>query len=799
VDVKTSIVHAVRTLQRAPWYAATALGTITLTIALGSTVFAVVDGVLFKPLPYPDAHRLFSLMGSSGKPGEGTASLSARDVEYLAAADPRIRVIATGGGTSFTHPSRPDVTIWAASVDPAFFDVIGQYPLVGGFTAEHFQPALPGAPQPAIVSYTFWQQWLGGDTRAVGRTLEMLTARLLVVGVLPRDFLYPAGHARITPAVLVPQVLTNQERGDRWNRRFTGIVRLQDGITKAEAAAKLDAAMAAQVHQYATREGTSIPGPYARVVWRSLDAEFGSRERPLFRPAFAGAVLLIVLGAINVSGLFVARIRDRARELSVRVALGARRRDVAGLLLGESLLVAIAGGALGALLASPLLEAALALLPDSLLLLKEPRVDWRVAVFAAAAAVGPVLLFSSIPVLSAIGVSNAERLSAAAASTPRVRTWGRSSLLAAETAIGLTLVLSGSLLLASFVVLRSQDSGFDADSLAVVQLRTTRTVTPPERDAIEQRAIARMRTVPGVSGVATASTPVLERMFGGSDFEIPPGGRRHFANDVRISSGFFEVTGLTLLDGRLPTPEETETSRPIAVVGALTAEAYWPGARAVGQVLESRAGSATVIGVVEDARFGSQDDDRMGEIYLPGTGRRYVYFLKTAGDPDDVARDVALALRSDVPEVLVRRAESLDAALSRSVRPHRFRMALFALAGGAALLLVAVGVAGLVATSVARRVREIGIRTALGARRRQLVSMIVLEHLRPSIAGVLAGALASWWASTLLGAFLYGIDAHEPLVWTAAIATLVGVSAIAAWLPARRASAVDPIVVLRVE
>jgi ABC-type antimicrobial peptide transport system permease subunit len=288
-------------------------------------------------------------------------------------------------------------------------------------------------------------------------------------------------------------------------------------------------------------------------------------------------------------------------------------------------------------------------------------------------------------------------------------------------------------------------------------------------------------------------------MYGGSSFKLPGGARRHMANDIAISPGFFEVAGLQLLDGRLPTTEEIETGRPVAVVGALTADAYWPGGRAVGQVLESRQGSVAVIGVVEDARLGSQDDDRMGEIYLARPGQRYAYFLKTAGDPEDVARDVALALRTDVPEVLVRRAESLDAALSKSVRLHRFRMVLFALAGGAALLLVAVGVAGLVATSVVRRMREIGIRAALGARRRQLVSMIVLDHLRPSIAGVLLGGLASWWASGLLRSFLYGIEAHEPLVWAAAIATLLMVSAIAAWLPARRASAVDPIVVLRAE
>lgn len=175
--IPASIRQALRTLLRSRWYAVTAIGTIALTIALGSTVFAVVDGVLFKPLPFPDSHRLFSLMGASSTQGQGTASLAARDLEHLAAADPRIRVTGTGGGLSFTHPERPDVTIWAAAIDPAFFDVLGQYPLVGGFTAEHFHAALPGAPQPGIVTYTFWQQWLAGEDDAVGRTIEMLNSR----------------------------------------------------------------------------------------------------------------------------------------------------------------------------------------------------------------------------------------------------------------------------------------------------------------------------------------------------------------------------------------------------------------------------------------------------------------------------------------------------------------------------------------------------------------------------------------------------------------------------------------------
>ena len=234
-----------------------------------------------------------------------------------------------------------------------------------------------------------------------------------------------------------------------------------------------------------------------------------------------------------------------------------------------------------------------------------------------------------------------------------------------------------------------------------------------------------------------------------------------------------------------------------------TARAYWPGGRAVGQILESQNLSITVVGVVEEARWGSQADTGYGEIYLPAglVPRRsvLVHLLRTAGDPDLTARDVALVVRQDVPGTLVRRAESFEAALSRSVRMQRFRTILFTLAGASALLIVAVGIAGLVGTGVARRVREIGIRAALGASRGRLVRMVVVEHLRPAVAGLALWLLGSWWAVRLVRAFLYEIDAHDLRVWTAATALLLAVVLIAAWIPARRAGSVDPIEVLRAD
>jgi hypothetical protein len=296
--------------------------------------------------------------------------------------------------------------------------------------------------------------------------------------------------------------------------------------------------------------------------------------------------------------------------------------------------------------------------------------------------------------------------------------------------------------------------------------------------------------------------PLLENMVGGSQFAPPTGANRFLAIDVPVAGAFFETVRLRLLQGRLLTETEITSGRPLAVVSELTAREYWPGGSAVGQTLTGDDHSVTIVGVVAEARFTAQDETRQGEIYLPASLSRRnwtVYLLRTTGDPDTVSRDAALAVTRDVPDVLVRRAESLDTALRKSVRLHDFRTLLFAVPASLGLFLLAVGILGLVAMGVARRVREIGIRSALGAQRRQLVAMVVVDHLRPAALGAGAGLLLSWWTTRLLSGFLYRIDAHEPIVWLVATLGLLSVSIIAAWIPAHRAATVDAMTVLKAD
>jgi putative ABC transport system permease protein len=782
-----------RTLVRSKWYAFTAIGTISLTIALSATVFAVVDGVLFKPLPYPESDRIFQVFGVSDAASPPEV-LSSSDLRNLNGADSRLSVTAFGSGVSLTHPDRPDATIWSARIAPNFFDVLGQRPLVGGFTPEDFA-AVPvtGSPRPAIVTHSFWRQRLTSNPAAVGQTIDLLGQRFVIAGILPQDFLFPDSYGRKRPDILMPS--------PRSAGSLTAIVRLGEGISRDDAKARLDAALTSR--SAAVPTNSQGPGRFVGVHMRPLSSALGADERPFFSAAFAGAALLILLGAINVAGLSSARRHDRQRELAIRTALGAERGHLVTLLLGESFVIAVSGAAIGLLLANPLLFTALRMLPETLLLMKPPGIDWRVATFAVFAAVLPVVVLALAPALAVVREAPAYRLAGGITATPRYRGGGRGVILATQSAIGIVLLIGGSLMAASFAAVRAQDVGLDPENMAIVDVRMTQRMTPEDNRARHQRVFDRLRQMPDVVDVAAVDAAVFEQLFMGSQFKVPIAVEGFRAGDYAVSGSFFKIAGLRLLAGRFPTPEEIDANRPLAVVSEETAQKYWPNEPAVGQVLESAHPSrlVTVVGVVGEARWVSQDNPRGGQIYIPrGMSQTFspVYFLKTSADPNVVVRDLPLVLRRDVPDVVVRRAESLDRAIAQSVRLYRFRTVLFALSAGAALLLLSVGVWGLVASGVARRFREIGIRGALGAQQRQLVAMIMLEHLRPVIAGVSSGLLASWWATRLVTHFLYEIDPHEPFVWMGSVVGLMVVASLAAWLPARRASAVSPSTVLRI-
>ncbi len=293
--------QTIRRLTLSPGYALTAIGTIALTITLATTVFAVVDGVLFKSLPYPDAHRLFRLTGLDDT--AGSAALALADVDYLRDADTRIAVAMYQQGGSVVRSQQPALPFRTTHIGQGFFEVIGQPPAIGGFRSEHFEPRPATAPTPALLTHVLWRQWLAGDPSPVGRVVDVVGGRIEVVGVLPRDFVFPAWLGRGMRDLLLPLEFASVPT-DRSARVATAVARLEPAISIAEAQQRLDAAFALWVDEYPPLEEAPRPGPCVAVAMRPLTDTLGARERPMFRVAFSGAALLVLLGAINVAGLF---------------------------------------------------------------------------------------------------------------------------------------------------------------------------------------------------------------------------------------------------------------------------------------------------------------------------------------------------------------------------------------------------------------------------------------------------------------------------------------------------------------
>ena len=793
---------ALRTLLRSRWHAVATVGTIALTISLSSTVFAVVDGVLFRPLPFPNGDRLFFVDGVDAKGRSGR--LSAIDVRYLTDADSRLAVCPIGGTTLAQNPDRPFVSVSAGAVGPNFFDVLGIQPLMGGFVPEHFAALVPGAPRPAILTYQAWRRWLSDRPNPIGAVLELPGARLAVVGVLPKSFISIFGGISEVIA-LVPLVTSPAAAADRWTRGITSaLVRVPPEVSVAQVSGQLDAVFAGHQGDYPIGKDSSVP--HVKTRMRAVSQAIGDVERSTFRIAFLGTMLLVVMGALNVTALTVARSGDRIREFGLRAALGASRSAIVSLWLTEAAVVAVLGAAAGLALAPLLVQTAIALVPWSRQIPGVISLDWRVAGFACFAAVVPLLLTAAIPAIRVSRHATAGTLRQDSRVLTGSRSWSRGVLLVAESAIGMTLVIVSSLMWGGYLLLRSEHVGFDVDKLAIVELARVRGETSDVWTPREALAFERIRQVPGVSDVATIGAPFLARLqqIRSTDFARAGSTDRSSSSrvyELPVSGAFFEVAGLELVAGRFPTRAEIDRGEPLAVINAPASGWLFGNDPPIGQVLDDGKQTLTVVGVVELAQFTSQIRQQFGQIYVPinikAAPDRRTLLVRTDASPQRVAEEIGKALRRDIPGVLVVRSESMNTALQEGEPVMRFDALLFGVAGAAALVLVSVGVAGLVATNVARRVRELGIRTTLGAKPVQLIRMVVSTQLRPVMVGLAIGLLASWWTSKLVRAYRY--DSHDPRVWSAAVLIVLAAAVVAAWIPARRASRVDPTVALRAE
>jgi predicted permease len=780
-----------RALLRSPWFAAACIGTVTLSIALASTVFAVVDGVLFDRLPYERPDRLALLFRNIDDParleqlrrgtGRAGSTFSATELLNWREANAGFQISAfliNFGIGPVAGAGMAQETTWAARVDSMFFTVLGVQPMMGGFRDEHYrQPYQSGKlrAHPAVISHRLWRRIRpDGEDRLPRDLLRVGDGTLQVVGVLPPDFAFPTNFARTTPDVLLPLDVTADQTG------LQGIVRLSDDGGLAGAAEQLRGA-----------------------VLDPVDHALGNRERSTFRLAFGAVLVVVFLAGLNVAVLLSARGRHRASELAVRTALGASPRKLLQLLLAEALLIALAGATFGGLAARPMLDVAMTAMPTGYLLIKTPQIDVRVLVFAVLAATSTLLVFAAWPAVRTVRSATFGHLRSEHGSTPVSRAWRRIALVG-QSAAGILVVIAGTLLVAGFAALWREDVGLERQGTAVVDVTARAVAGEAERAKLLEAAEETAARVPGVERVSSLSGPFLRNAIAGSSFVAPVGALEVVAQDVPVGAGFFETAGLRLLAGRFPTAEEIVSGRPVAVVSRSLARAYWPGRDPLGQPMSSKSGvPIVVVGVVDEIRVvGLEEFRQTAEIYVPmrraSARADRVLILRAAGDPGEVAERVATAILQQWPELFITRAESIDSALAGTVRTRQFQSRLFGAFAVATLVLLGVGIFGAIAMHTAARNREIGVRMALGATASSVRRMILVENLGPVLIGLSVGGLCAWWTTTLLASVIYGVEPHDLRLWALAGFFVSATALVAAWLPAVKASRIDPQVVLRI-
>jgi predicted permease len=812
--------RAVRALRHAPWYAGAVIVVLTLGIALSTTVFAVVDGVLFKPLPFPRSSELISVqvgIRAVSGPSRQRPWISASDAAAWRQTMPDVQLTIFRTGRSARFEEVNDNPMGVAEIEPHFFDVVGVRPLMGGFSADHFVETLAAAP--VIISYELWQTRFAGAADIVGRRVVRGTASMVIVGVLPPGFVFPARqHAQ----VLMPLRLSALERTNPRHRAFEGIARIPAGATIETTGRRLEAAMAEVARsfpapaplpagrRYANPE---LLGPFDFAALRPLDDWLAARPRALFLAVFISAAALVLLGCVNVSGLMAARTMDRQREIDLRRALGAGARDIARLVLAEAGVLAAAGTLLGLALAFPAFRLAMSLLPDDLSLLKIPAIDWRAGAFAALLLALSVTGVSIWPIRRGLRATGTTRLAFAARNVPRFRSAGRFVVVSAQIAIGLALTLGGALLVGSLVRLYQADIGIDARGVFAVEVRIPESAAgrnPGATEAILLRIVDGARSIPGVSVAGATDAPILSNLLWGDDGWKTPAGTSPagYLNVHGVTPGFFEVVRPRLLDGRLPSNDELDRGERIVVVSQSIAARVWPGRSAVNELLEysgSDGGRSQflVVGVVADARFTGWDEGRFNQIYAPITAMRRGstvpnLLLRTSAE-GAVLAGLQPIMRAEGADVRAVRAMPLTTMFAETVRKRRFQSWLFGSFAAGALVIVGVGVLGLMAMTAARRTREVGVRMALGATKDSVIRLFVREQLGAVLTGVAAGCLVSAWAAKFLDDYLYGMKPYDVPMWSVSIALITATAIVGTLIPALRACRVDPATVLRVD
>jgi putative ABC transport system permease protein len=817
--------HALRLLRRDPAFAFTALATLALGIGLNTAIFSVAYGVLWRPLPYPDPDRLV-IISSSQQTETGVKTFSTWAPVSYEALRPRVTALDhlaayNSIDVQLTGRAEP-LQVPGLNVSPNFFATLGVNPARG--RAFLTGAAAPDDDRSAVVSDRLWRTSLEADPAIVGRSISIDGISRTVVGVLPPDFSFRPVIPRLGALPEVDVFLPNRWPGETGQRAFLFLLgRMTPGATRERAEAELTALV--NDSSIASAGALATEGRRAPNV-RSLARAVGLRE---YGTAPVRTLLLILLGAVsfvlliacvNVANLQMARLTARRGELSVRMALGAERRRIVRQLLTEAVVLSLLGASLGVMLAWFAIGVTLPLVPQSALPgLGGVVIDARVMAFCLGLSLLSTLLIGLLPALRVSGAAFGEGLALHAGET---RTTGdrqgerlRTLLVAAQIAMTLVLLIAAGLLIHSFVRLTSVSPGFESSGRDGV-VQTVKVTLPPRLyeepvriHAFARGVLERIQYLPGVTSASLINSVPFGRMFIQLDFEIEGQPKPTVsAGTPKIEAGYFKTMGIPLLAGREFTAGDTAEAPKVAIVSERIVREYIPGGPGAALGRRVRVGDRgewlTVVGVVADIHQRGLDQGLQPMLYAPfqqeGSGLvRFVVFVARTPAPAGVIEGIRAEIRRAAPDLPIESTVTMDEALAASVAPPRFRMVLLVVFAITATLIATCGIYGLMAYAVTQRRREIGVRMALGAERRDVLRLVLARALRIVVAGLIVGLAGAVGVTRVLQRFLFGVTPTDPIAFTLVTLLLMAVGLMAAWLPARRATRIDPCAALRAE